>query len=377
MIYLDNAATTKPLPCVCEAVLSALEKDFGNPSALYRLGIDGEKIVSGGRKVISKVLGCTPEEIFFTSCATESSNAVIFGAAENYGKRRKKIVTTAVEHPSVAKPLEKLEKAGFTVVRVMPDKNGNISAEDIVSAADSDTFLISCMLVNNETGYILPIGEAFRKIKKLYPECITHCDGVQGFLKINTSVRELNADCFSISGHKVGAPKGIGAVYIKKGIRIAPLLLGGGQEKGFRSGTESVPLIAGFSAAVRELGGSISERYEKVSVLKSHLASQISGLSGVKLNSGEGHLPYINSVTVDGIKSEVLLHYLESKGIYVSSGSACSKGKKSSVLKAFGFDGNALDSTIRVSFSHEVELSHIDVLVGAIASAQSELCRVR
>lgn len=377
MHYLDNSATTKPFDCVCEAVTDALRVNFGNPSSLYRLGIDAENIITDARENIAEVLGCKGDELYFTSCATESSNTIIFGCAENYGRRKKKAVTTTVEHPSVSQAFDKLEKMGYEVVRISPNENGEITEDMIFEAVDDQTFLVSCMLVNNETGYILPIDRAFRKIKRKYPECITHCDAVQGFLKMEIKVAKLFADCLSVSGHKVHAPKGVGAMYIKKGVRIAPYLVGGGQEKGKRSGTECTPLISGFGSAVKVQALTISERFQRALELREYLEKSLEKCKGVELNSNEKCLPYINSIAVLNIKSETLLHYLEAREIYVSSGSACSKGKKSSVLKAFNIPENRLDSTIRVSFSQETSESDIDALVEGIKSAQAELCKIK
>ena len=377
MHYLDNAATTRPLESVGRAVLNGMTETFGNPSSLYRLGIDAENVINDARKTIAEVLGCQGEELYFTSCATESSNTVIFGIAENYGRRKKRAVTTTVEHPSVSEAFNKLEKQGFEVVRISPDEKGEITAEMISSAVDGNTFLVSCMLVNNETGYILPVDRAFREIKKKFPDCITHCDAVQGFLKIDFKVKNLFADCISLSGHKVHAPKGVGALYVKKGVRVPPLLVGGGQEKGRRSGTECTPLIAGFGQAVKELSLTVNERFSKAMKLRNYLFEKLSECEGVELNSKENSSPYINSIAVLNIKSETLLHYLESKGIYVSSGSACSKGKKSSVLKEFGVGEKRLDCTIRVSFSEETTNADIDALISEIKNAQKELCKIK
>lgn len=378
MYYFDNAATTKPCEQAVQAVVNGLTKDFGNPSSLYKLGLDAENIVEAARKEIANAIGCdNSQSIYFTSCATEGSNTVVFGCAKNYGRRKNKVVTTGVEHPSVENSFSELEKQGFEIVRVFPDDSGNISAEQIFSEVDENTFLVSCMLVNNETGYILPVADAFKKIKKKYPECITHCDAVQGFLKIDFKVKQLYADCISLSGHKIYAPKGIGALYIKKGVRIAPYLIGGGQEKGFRSGTESVPLISGFGEAVKFFSLTTQKRLEHAKSLKDYLKTKIAECKGLELNSDDDCSPYINSVSVNRIKSEVLLHYLEKREIYVSSGSACAKGKKSSVLKAFKIPERNLDSTIRISFSHETTKEDIDVLIENIIKAQDELCKLK
>lgn len=249
--YLDNAATTKPCEEAVAAALAAMTDNYGNPSSLHRVGLNAELAVTEARKSIAAALVCLPECITFTSGATESNNTLIIGAAEHYGKRKKKIVVSAIEHPSVEESMKYLEKNGFEVVRIKPQKTGEIDADEFIAAVDYNTVLASCMLVNNETGAIMPVKKIFTQIKRSYPDCITHCDAVQGFLKIPIKTADLNADLITVSGHKVHAPKGVGAMYIKKGIRVNPRMLGGGQEKGMRSGTESVPLISAFGAAVR------------------------------------------------------------------------------------------------------------------------------
>ena len=263
------------------------------------------------------------------------------------------------------------------MVYITPDKSGEINPADIVSAVDDNTCLVTCQLVNNETGYILPIAKAYKAIQRLYPKVITHCDCVQGFMKLNITASSLNADLISLSGHKIYGPKGVGALYVRKGVRVLPVNFGGGQEKGVRSGTEAVPNIAGFGAAVEVSSKSIDKRYEKMCELSNYLCLQTETVEGVTVNKFSERSPYIVSVTVDNIKSETLLHYLEQKEIYVSSGSACSKGKKSDVLKAFGYDDKALDSTIRLSFSHENKKSEIDEFIKQIKNAQAELIKIR
>ncbi len=375
MIYLDNAATTKPCGEAKKAVIQGLEC-FGNPSSLHRAGLEAELLVSHARAVIAEALGASEEEIYFTSGATESNNTAVFGAYKAHGKRRKRIVTTSVEHPAVKNPVDELEKQGCEVVRISPDENGEINSRDIFAAVNEDTFLVSCMLVNNETGYVLPVEKAFSMIKKKYPDVLTHCDCVQGFMKLPVKAKKLCADMISLSGHKVCGPKGIGALYVKKGVHVPPFMLGGGQEKGFRSGTESVPLICGFGAAVEKLSPLVSENYERVSGLQRYLIEKCTENGGISVNS-RGGSPYVTSIAVKGLKSEVLLHYLEKREIYVSSGSACSKGKKSSVLKEFNYPTENLDSTLRISFSFESSREDVDGLMEGISAAQQALCRIR
>ena len=377
MIYFDNAATTKPCEESIRAVRGALQTNWYNPSSLHGLGLKAEQTVSLSREIIAKALNTDSECIYFTSGATESNNLAIFSTAKTLGRHKKKIVTTKIEHPSVLQPIRYLEENGFEIVYITPNKSGEINPADIVSAVDDNTCLVTCQLVNNETGYILPVAKAYKAIKRLYPRVITHCDCVQGFMKLNISASSLNSDLISLSGHKIYGPKGVGALYVKKGVRVLPVNHGGGQEKGVRSGTEAVPNIAGFGAAVEVFSSSIDERYEKMCELSSYLCRQTETADGITVNKFSESSPYIVSVTVDNIKSETLLHYLERREIYVSSGSACSKGKKSDVLKAFGYDDKALDSTIRLSFSHENQKYEIDEFVKQVKNAQAELIKIR
>lgn len=375
VIYLDNAATTKPCEQACEAVMKGLEA-FGNPSSLHSLGLEAEKLISEQRETIADAIGAQAKEIYFTSGATESSNTAIFGAYAAHGKRRHRIVTTTVEHPSVANPINKLEQLGCEVIRLSPDENGQISPKAVLDAVNEDTFLVSMMLVNNETGAVFDVGGAFSMIKKKYPQTLTHCDCVQGFMKLPVSVKKLNADMISLSGHKIYAPKGIGALYLRSKIHLPPLVLGGGQESGFRSGTESVPLICGFGAAVKALSGKIGENLEKARAVQNHLVEKCRENGEITVNFIGGS-PYITSISVQGLKSEVLLHFLEKKGIFVSSGSACSKGKKSSVIKEFRVPDALSDSVLRISLSTRTTKDDIDGLMSALAEAQGSLARIK
>ena len=292
-------------------------------------------------------------------------------------KRKKKIVVSAVEHPSVAEPIKYLEeKEGFEVVRIKPSRGGEISAEDFIEAVDENTCLVSCMLVNNETGAIQPVRRIFSQIKRSFPECVTHCDAVQGFMKMPIKSAEIFADVIVVSGHKVHAVKGVGAMYIRKGIRVAPLLLGGGQEKNLRSGTESVPLIAGFGAAIRALMPTVGVAHENAEQISAYLLKKLAKLEYITVNStAENTSPYITNFSVDGIRSEIMLHYLEGRDIYVSSGSACSKGAHSSVLTAMGVPDKLADSAIRVSICRTTTMGEIDVLVTALQEGYQKLAK--
>ncbi len=376
MIYLDNAATTRVCEEAKNAALQGFET-FGNPSSLHHLGVVAEGVIDEARGVLAGSLGVKEKEVFFTSCATESSNTVIFGAARAYGKRRKKIITTTIEHPSVAEPIRVLEEQGFEVVRVSPGEDGKITPESITAHVDKNTLLVSVMYVNNETGYILPADKIFKAVKRISPETVCHCDCVQSFMKLPFKVKELGADCISLSGHKLHAPKGVGALYIRSGVRILPLLCGGGQEGGRRSGTENVSLISAFAAAVKRLEPTIMQRYETVAALKKRLSDKLESREGIHINSGDDCSPYVISIAAERIKSETMLHFLESKGIYVSSGSACSKGKKSGVLSELKVADKYLDSTIRVSLCAENTEEDIDAFVQAFIEGQESLAKIR
>lgn len=365
-VYLDNAATTKPCAEAVAAVLDAVTENFGNPSSLHRAGLNAQLAVDRARKITADSIGADSGEIYFTSGATESNNLALRGAVGAYGKRKHKIIISAVEHASVDATASVLEKQGFEVVRISPRDDGQFYAEDFVNACDENTCIISIMQVNNETGHILPVGEVFKAVKRRFPEIITHCDCVQGYMKIPVRVNSLCADMVSLSGHKVHAVKGVGVLYIKKGVRVIPIITGGHQEKGIRSGTESVPLISAFGSAVEKYAPTVKERFEKVSALKSHLLERLSEIDGVTVNSPENASPYVVNISAGGKRSEIMLHFLEQKEIYVSSGSACSKGQKSGVLEQFGINGKNADSAVRISMTSETTTEEIDTFVDAL-----------
>lgn len=375
-IYLDSAATTIPCEAAVSACFSCMTENFGNPSSLHGIGLAAEKTVTEARKAIAAALVCAPECITFTSGATESNNTVIMGAAEKWGRRKKKIVISAVEHPSVAAPVKYLGEHGFTVVRIPPMRSGEINEEDFISAVDDNTFLVSCMLVNNETGAVNPVRKIFTAVKRKYPQCLTHCDAVQGFLKIPIKVSDSGADFLTVSAHKVHALKGTGALYIRKGLSLPPLLYGGGQEKNFRSGTEAVPSIAAFGAAVRTLMPTMKSAYENAEMLSGYLRNKLKALEFVNINSAaDNSSPFIINFSVEGIRSEIMLHYLESRDIYVSSGSACSRGAHSSVLTAMGIPDRTADSAIRVSMSRTTQKAELDALCEGIEAGHKSLAK--
>jgi cysteine desulfurase len=366
-IYLDNAATTRPCAEAVEAAVEAMTVNYGNPSSLHKAGLEAQLLVDKARKIIAGSIGADPSCVYFTSGATESNNLALRGAAGAYGRRKKKIVISAVEHASVDETASALEAQGFEVVRVSPREDGRLYAADFLNACDENTFLISMMLVNNETGYILPVKETFTAVKRKYPDIITHCDCVQGYMKLPVKVNAMCADMISLSAHKIHGVKGVGAIYIKKGVRVVPIVTGGKQEKGIRSGTESVPLIAAFGAAAEKLLPTIGERYERVGALKKYLLDRLSGIDGTAVNSPEDGSPYVVNISAEGRRSEIMLHFLESKEIYVSSGSACSKGQQSGVLGQFGIKDKRADSAIRISMTAETTEEELDRLAEAIA----------
>ncbi len=367
LIYLDNSATTKPCSKAVLAMANAVEKSFGNPSSLYEFGMRAEDIVIASRQAIAKRLNAREDEIVFTSCGSESNNTAIFGATELLKRRGKHIVTTTIEHPSVLEPILRLENMGYEVTRLKPDNSGIIYKEQFENSIRSDTVLVSVMYVNNEVGSILPVGEIKSIISKKSSSALLHIDAVQAFGKINIDVNKLGVDLLSVSAHKIHGIKGAGALFIKKGIRLPAFIYGGGQERGYRSGTEAVPAIAAFGAAVDALP-ELNAQLEKTKKLYDFTAKKLSEFENVTINSKDG-LPYILNFSFEGYRSETILHFLERYGICVSSGSACSKGKGSYVLLEMGLKPSLVDSAIRLSFSRETTEQEIEQFITALKGA--------
>ena len=369
MIYLDNAATTKPCAECVKAVNAAMENTFGNASSLHGLGTVSIQTIARARKtLLAEVTGTKRPfdgEVLFTSGATESNNTALLGSAHRFRPQGKRIVSTAVEHPSVAKTLARLEEDGFEAVRLSPKDHEDFVAA-LVDAVDENTVLLSAMAVNNETGFAIDVPRLYREVKRKNPRTVVHIDAVQGFLKV-----PLDGDLISVSGHKIHSTKGIGALFIKKGAKVLPLLSGGGQQGGLRSGTEPVELIAGFEAAVN------AYRFDKerFAELKARLLERLAETEDIGINSTEECLPNIVNFSVRGVRSEIMLHSLEEDGIYVSSGSACSKGKKSDVLPAFGVSENDVDCAVRVSFCAENSVEDVEKLCDKIAKTIERIRR--
>ncbi len=374
IVYLDNSATTVPCQKAIQNINHALVSDWGNPSSLYDLGFHAQKLVDDTRKSVATTLKCREDEIYFTGSGTESNNTAIIGAAKARKKRGNRIVTTKIEHPSVLETIKGLENEGFEVVYLKPQENGVISTDDLRAAINKDTILVSIMLVNNETGAIQPVKAAADAIKETGSPAILHSDGVQAFGKMPINLSELGVDLFTVSGHKIHGPKGVGVLYIKKGLNIKPLITGGGQEKNMRSGTESVPLIYGLKGAIDSLGN-IGENFKKQRQLWLYAKELLLETQFIKINSSDEVLPYILNVSVEGYRSETLLHFLEAAGIYVSSGSACAKGEGSYVLKEMGLSRNRVDSALRISFSNDNTKDDVDALKSALVTATQKLRR--
>ena len=348
--YLDNSATTQVLPAVAEKAVELMVKEFGNPSSLHTRGFQARKLLEEARAQVADALGAQPEEITFTSGGTESNNLVLFGAAQARRRLGNKIVTTAAEHDSVLNPCRALEQQGFQVVYLKPDSTGRLWEEALAQAIDEKTILVSVMLVNNETGAIFPVEAAGKAIRRKKAPALLHTDAVQGFGKLPFTVKRLGVDLLTLSGHKIHAPKGIGALYMKKGVRILPQTLGGGQERGLRSGTESVPLICALGETVKQLPPA-RETLERVGELNSLLRQHLAQLPQVTVHSPEEGLPYVLNFSAGRVRGETMLHFLAERGVYVSSGSACGRAKPSHVLEAMGLPKEQVESALRVSFS--------------------------
>ncbi|MBQ3094387.1 MAG: cysteine desulfurase, partial [Clostridia bacterium] len=339
-IYLDNSATTAVCaPAVAKAV-DLMTSQFGNPSSLHTMGIRAEQEMTAARRAVCRLLGLSDHgadlsTVTFTSGGTEANNLAIFGAAAAKKREGRHVVTTAIEHPSVLEAVKQLEADGFDVTYVSPDADGDIAADAIATACREDTVLVSVMTVNNELGTRLPIKEAVPRIRRRAPKALIHTDAVQAAGKLPLKVLSLDVDMLSLSGHKLHAPKGVGALYVKRGVRLVPRVYGGGQEKGLRSGTEATPSIAALGAAIDSLPAP-HKAMPHLETLYARLASGLAAMDGVVLHTPKSHVPYILSASVCGFKSETLVHFLAQRDIYVSAGSACARGHESHVLKAVG-----------------------------------------
>jgi len=364
MHYLDNAATTKPSPAAIAAALDAMERNFGNPSSVHALGIEAERIVGKARKDIASALGCRSENIIFTSGGTESTNLALKGSLLSKAHRGGHIITTAIEHSATLNTVKYLADTGYAVSFLNPEKDGSINLDALKSLIRPDTVLLSMMLVNNETGALLPVGKASELYKSLCPNGLVHCDAVQGFMKTEFTVKSLGADFISISAHKVHGLKGSGALYVKNINTLKPILHGGGHEGGLRAGTEAVPAVAAFGAAVAEAAEHKTQNLAQIEVLRNRFLSGIGKIEGVRLIAAGSA---IINIAVPAYPSEVLIRLLERDGVYLSGGSACAKGRSSHVLEAMQLPSALLKSALRVSFSWTNTIDDVDAALAAIA----------
>lgn len=369
-VYLDNSATTRCFDEVAVLMTQIMCKDYGNPSSLHLKGVQSESYIRYARETLAKTLKVNEKEIFFTSGGTESDNIALIGGALANHRMGRHLITTAIEHPAISRTMKYLEEQGFRVTYLPTDKNGRIRLEDLQRALSRDTILVSVMHTNNEIGSLQPVGEAGGLIKKINPHTLFHVDAVQGFGKFRIYPKKMNIDLLSVSGHKIHGPKGTGLLYINEKVKVKPINYGGGQQNGMRPGTENVPGIAGIAKAAELLYADLDKDVEKLYALKDKFVQGISGMEGIKINglTGRESAPHVVSVSIAGVRSEVLLHALEDKGIYVSAGSACSahKPQPSATLKAIGVDKELLESTLRFSFSVFTTEEEIDYTLQAM-----------
>ena len=370
--YLDNAATTAVCPEAAEAALRAMTVCYGNPSSTHAKGREAARLLAASRGEVAEALGCAPEELVFTSCGSESDNWALLAGAEAAKRIGKYVVSSAVEHDAVRKSLDLLEQRGWEVTRLRPDASGAIRVEDVRAALRGDTALVSLMLVNNETGGVTDIAGVARMLRAEGSRALLHSDAVQGFLKVPFSAKTLGADLISVSGHKIHAPKGVGALYIRSGLRLRPFVVGGSQEGGRRAGTEALPQIAAFGAAARLAGAHMAENTARMAALKARtLACLRAGIP--ELQWIDSAAPHILSISLPGWRSEVLMNFLEAKGIYVSKSSACKKGGRSHVLEAMGLSPRVIDGALRIGLSRYTTSEDIDALCLALREAHDTL----
>lgn len=365
--YLDNSATTKPCPGARKRLLEAVDLLWGNPSSLHQKGLEAQLLLEEARAFIAKCLSCRESELYFTSGGTESNNLAVFGAANAMNRKGNKIVVSSVEHPSVSRAFDKLESDGFTVVRLPVDRFGVVPVEEIENAVDESTVLVSMMAVNNELGSVEPVEALSRIVKEKHSPALIHVDAVQAFGKLPLNVKKLGVDLMSVSAHKIHGTKGAGALFVKASVRLAPHIFGGGQEKNVRPGTEPLPAIAAFFGAAEELD--IKKSLPAVTALRDGFVKKLSALDGVVINSGADALPYIVNISLPGRPAEAVLNFLSSKGIYVSSGSACAKGRRSPTLTAAGLESERVNSSLRISLSRFTTEDELDFCLEGIEEA--------
>ena len=368
--YLDNSATTRVCPEAAEAALRAMTEIYGNPSSTHTLGREAKKLLDQSRKQVADALGCKAQELVFTSCGSESDNWALLSGAESMKRRGKHVISSAVEHDAIRKSLEELESRGFEVTRLRPDRSGVIPVEAVAAALREDTVLVSLMLVNNETGAVTDVAGVSRLLREQGSPALLHTDAVQAFLKVPFTPKSLGADLVSISGHKVHAPKGIGALYMRAGLRLKPFVLGGSQEDGRRAGTEAMPQIAAFGAACAVGKAGMAENTARMAGFKAQIIERLEAAIP-ELRYVQSDAPHILSISLPGWRSEVLMNYLEAREVYVSKSSACKKGGRSHVLEAIGLDAKTIDGAIRIGLSRFTTQEDIDALCEGLTNAHA------
>lgn len=376
-IYLDNSATTRVSPAAAGRALELMTEEFGNPSSLHHRGFLAEQALAAARKELAGILDARQDEVFFTSCGSEANNLAILGGALAARRKGNRVVTSAAEHESVLAPVRYLSENGFDATLLPPSDHGSVDPEAVEAAVDEKTVLLSVMLVNSETGAVSDIPAIVQAARRKNPGILIHCDCVQGFARLPVTPASWGVDLVTVSGHKIHAPKGIAALYVKKGVRLRPLWYGAGQEGGLHPGTENTPGACAFAAAAREMWQRREENMAHFRLLRQSLLENLEKISGVCINSAPDGAPYIVNLSVPGIRSEVMIHYLERQGISVSSGSACSKGAKSHVLTAMGLTPKRIDSAIRVSFCRDNTVEEIVEFCRWLEQGSKDLARTK
>ncbi len=370
--YLDNSATTRVCPEAAEAAMRAMLDCYGNPSSTHTKGREAKKMLDAARKQLADALGCKSAELYFTSCGSESDNWAIIGGAEYMMRKGRHIITSAVEHDAVRKSMEELERRGFEVTYLKPDKSGAVSVEAVENALRADTILVSLMLVNNETGAITDISGISALLKRTKSIALLHTDAVQAFMKLPFTPKSLGADMISVSGHKIHAPKGIGALYVSDKIKLKPYIHGGAQENGRRAGTEAMPQIMAFGEACRVAREGFRENSAHIAALRKMAVEKLTA-NIPELQLIPGGAEHILSISMPGWRSEVLMNFLEAKNIYVSRSSACKKGGRSHVLEAMGLDAKVIDGAIRIGLCRYNTEEDITALCDALIDARNTL----
>ena len=372
-VYLDNAATTKPCAEAVAAITEALTENWGNPSAVHSRGFRAEQAVKQARQQVADALGCQPGQVYFTSGGTESDNFAVFSAAQKLHKRGHHIITTAVEHHAILNPIKALEARGYEVTYLVPGEDGTISRRQLSEALRRDTILVSIMMVNNETGAVNDISGLAKLTHQKAPNAIFHTDAVQGFMKVPFRASSLGADLISISSHKIQGPKGCGAIYVSEKQHLPPVQYGGGQEKGLRSGTENVPMILGFGAACRRAADHLADKLQAMNTLKEYCLAELAEKVPQAVVLGSHQAPHIISLAVPGVRSQGLIGCLQQREVYVSAGSACSRGHRSHVLEALSVPGDLIDGSVRISFCFDTTKEEIDAFITALSESVTQL----